>query len=531
MPTNSEVIFQEFKEHSISEFFKKNKQMLGYSSKLRSLVTIVHEYVTNSLDACEEAGILPTLFITISKMDEEKYTVEVSDNGPGIPKKYIGKALAMILAGTKFHRNIQQRGQQGIGAAGCTLFAQVTSGRPISVISSTQNEAYSCNIGIDTLQNKPIITDMQNLPVPTSTGLYIKGEFNYVKYDTGDHSVKEYLKRTALSNPHAEIHFKDPEGKEQIFTRAVNELPKRPSVAKLHPLGLIANDLIEFAHSSSEKTLSNFFMNTFARFSKAKVDELKSILVGINFDNAPKDLTWDDAEKIVNAFKNIKWIIPDASHIIPIGENQIYIALKNILDPEYISVIERKPKVFKGGFPFIVEAAIAYGGQAGKKNEEGSEGNILRFANRVPLLFDSGNCAITEAIKSIQWKRYGIDLNNMPISILVNVSSVHIPYAGVGKESIAFEDEIEDEIKLAVMDSARNLQHFLIGKERTKTYANKYKFIMKYADQLSTDLSQLSNNDPEAIKAKLKEIVENKYKQSNEEETQNVNNFPSNSNI
>ena len=66
-----------------------------------------------------------------------------------------------------------------------------------------------------------------------------------------------------------------------------------------------------------------------------------------------------------------------------------------------------------------------------------------------PLLFDSGTCAITIASKNVDWKRYNLDVEKMPLSIFVNVSSVHIPYTGSGKESIAQEEEIIEEIRLA----------------------------------------------------------------------------------
>ena len=160
----AEEIFKEFKEHSIAEFFKKNRQMLGYSGKVRSLVTVVHEYVTNSLDACEEANILPSISIKLKEISEERFLVTVTDNGPGIPRLYVGKALATILAGTKFHRYIQSRGQQGIGAAGCTLFSQITTGKQILVKSSTgSGKAYSCGISIDTVKNKPVVSNLTDI--------------------------------------------------------------------------------------------------------------------------------------------------------------------------------------------------------------------------------------------------------------------------------------------------------------------------------------------------------------------------------
>ncbi len=522
MAVEANAIFKQFKEHSVSEFFKKNRQMLGYSSMARSLVTIVHEYVTNSLDACEEAGILPSIDVKVSRLSADRYSVYVADNGPGIPRQYVGKALAKVLAGTKFHRNMQQRGQQGIGASGCTLFSQVTTGKPIQVISATSTEKYRCGISIDIMQNKPVITNFAKLDgIEMEHGLAVEGEFADVKYDTSDHGILEYLKRTALSNPHCEIKFTDPEGKEHLFVRALQSMPERANVSKLHPLGLTTNDLLELAHISLESRLSLFLTNGFARFSKGKLAELQALLPEINFDKDPKGLAWDEAEKIVSKFKDIKWLSPDASSIIPIGEEQIMAALVNILNPEQINITERKPKVFKGGFPFIIEAAIAYGGNSGKKNIEGYEGNILRFANRVPLLFDSGTCAITEAVRSVQWKRYGIDLDNYPVSIFVNVSSVYIPYSGVGKESISPESEIVDEIKLACMDVARGLQRFLSGKQRSKAFASKYKIVMRYANQLSSDLSILSGTDKEHIKEKLENIVALKYKQANGSDDEN----------
>src|SRR5271167_4732848 len=159
----AEEIFSAFKEHSIAEFFKKNRQMLGYSGKIRSLVTVVHEYVTNSLDACEEANILPSITVNLKELAEERFLITVIDNGPGIPRNYVGKALATILAGTKFHRYVQQRGQQGIGAAGCTLFSQMTTGKQISVRCSTgTGKGYSCKISIDTVKNKPVISEMED---------------------------------------------------------------------------------------------------------------------------------------------------------------------------------------------------------------------------------------------------------------------------------------------------------------------------------------------------------------------------------
>ncbi|MGC8572130.1 MAG: DNA topoisomerase VI subunit B [Candidatus Micrarchaeia archaeon] len=508
---NAEEIFKEFKEYSIAEFFKKNRQMLGYSGLVRSLVTIVHEYVTNSLDACEEAGILPDIEVKITETGENRYKISVQDNGPGIPKNYVGKALATILSGTKFHRYIQQRGQQGIGASGCLLFSQITTGKPIHVKSSTGNgKCYTCDISINTAKNAPIVTNLEEHE-ENFRGLKVEGEFADVKYENSEHSVFEYLKRTALANPHCQINFINPEGKSNLFVRAINQMPQRPKPVQPHPLGLSTNDLLEFAHFSESRKITSFMIDTFARMTQSKINEIRELAKNVDMDKPPKEMTWSDAEELVKAIKKIKWIAPDASFIIPIGSERIKIALKNILNPDHISVVERKPKVFRGGIPFIVEAAVAYGGKAGHQTDEEISGNILRFANRVPLLFDSSNCAITEASKTIDWKRYNIDIETQPISIFVNISSVYIPYSGVGKEAVAKEDEIIEEIKLAIMEAARGVQNFIRGKEKISFEAGRYKTIMRYAKQLSINLSEMTGENQDRIFKELEKLVAQHY--------------------
>ncbi|MCL5433843.1 MAG: DNA topoisomerase VI subunit B [Candidatus Marsarchaeota archaeon] len=509
--TIADEMFREFKEHSIAEFFKKNRQMLGYSGLVRSLVTIVHEYVTNSLDACEEAGILPNIEVKVTQIGENKYKIMVADNGSGIPKNYVGKALATILSGTKFHRYIQQRGQQGIGAAGCLLFSQITTGKPIYVKSSTGNgKTYTCNILINTLKNTPVVNNLEEHE-ENFRGLIVEGEFADVKYENSEHGVFEYLKRTALANPHCQINFIDPDGKSNLFVRAIDQMPQRPKQIQPHPLGLSTNDLLEFAHYSNSRKITSFMIETFTRITQTKVNEIKELAKDVNLDKSPKEMTWSDAEEIIKAIKKIKWIAPDAASIIPIGSERIKIALKNIFNPDFMNVVERKPKVFRGGIPFIVEAAVAYGGKAGHQTEEEVSGNILRFANRVPLLFDGGNCAITEASKTIDWKRYNIDIENQPISIFVNISSVYIPYSGVGKEAVSKEDEIIEEIKLAIMEAARGVQNFIRGREKISFEAGRYKTIMRYAKQLSINLAEMTDENQDRIFKELEKLVAQHY--------------------
>ena len=484
----ADEIFKEFKEHSITEFFRKNSQMLGYSGKVRSLTTIVHEYLTNSFDAVEEANILPDITVAIKELGENKYSVYVKDNGPGIPKAHIGRALASVLKGTKFHRYMQQRGQQGIGAGGCTMYALITTGKGIHVRSSTCKEAYECDLTIDIKSNKPITTNVREI-TPDFKGLEVLGEFGDVKYENSDHGVYEYIRRTALSNPHASIRLIEPDGKEAIFPRSVDTMPKKAKQIRPHPLGITTSDLLDFARASESRKVSSFLTEAFARVTHDKVKELAEMVKDVDFDKNPRELTWPEAEKLVGAFRLVKWIGPDLDSLSTIGEEQICKAIQNIIGPKFMSVVERKPKVFKGGIPFVVEVGIAYGGKAGKANGAQVSGNILRFANKVPLLFDTGSCAITEAVSSVDWKRYSIaKFDEEPVSVLVSVSSVYIPYSGVGKQAVAQDEDIIEEIKLAVMDAGRKLERYLSGERHRHAQESSYNMIMRYVGQLSGDL-------------------------------------------
>ncbi len=509
----TDKIFKEFKEHSVAEFFKKNRQMLGFSGKTRSLTTVVHELVSNSLDACEEANILPEIKVNVDEIDKERYRIHVEDNGPGIPKKHLGKALGMMLAGTKFHRFVQQRGQQGIGAAGCTMFAQVTTGKPVKAVSGYNGKVFSCEISVDFKTNKPLVANMVE-EKGDFRGLKYTGEFAGVKYDKSSYSIYEYLKRTALSNPHAEISLTGPSGEQAIFPRSVEEIPPRPKPTLPHPLGISTNDLMEYAHSDRHsKRLSASLQAGFQRMSAGKIAELKGFLPEINFNKPPRELAWVEAEKLVAAFEKVKWIAPATDTLIPIGKEQVEQSLTNILNPEFFAVTQRSPKIYRGGIPFIVEAAIAYGGNSGRKIAGKNTSDLIRYANRAPLLFDTSGCGISDAVKKMDWKRYNLkNFDEQQVSVFVNFVSVHIPYTGAGKQAISPEDEVVDEIKNALMEVARQLQRYLGGLVRDRDRKARRKAVLRYVKQLSIDLADLAEKgDPEKIEKSLTNLIETKY--------------------
>ncbi len=518
MADKASEAFKEFREYSVAEFFRKNRQMLGYSGAIKSLTTAVHEYVTNALDACEVAGILPDVYVELRKKGEG-YLLIVQDNGPGIPKEYVGKVFGTMLAGTKFHVFKQQRGQQGIGATGVVMFSQVTTGKPTRIITSTGNGMiYEALISIDIKHNRANVEDAKEYP-GQMRGTRIETELKGVLYQRGERSPDEYLRRTALANPHARITWKNPDGVVTVWDRALNVLPKIPKETKPHPKGIETDDLMYFAAHTKARTIKAFLMNDFSRISAKKAKELET-LSGVDFQKKPSAMTWDEAERIVKAIKKVKFIAPPTDCLIPIGEKELEKAVKNVLKPEYYKIITRPPALYRGGVPFIVEAAIAYGGGLETESQK-SNGNdisikIMRFANRVPLLFDAGGCAITKAVNSIDWKRYGVTPQT-PVTVIVNFTSIHVPYTGAGKEAIAEEEEVMKEIRLALQDAGRRVSAYLSGKRRKAEMEKKKRTLEVYAIPVAQSIAAVTGADYEDLLNRLKRIVESRYHEITEE--------------
>lgn len=515
----ADEIFKEFKEISISEFFRKNKAQLGYSGKARNLTTIIHELVTNALDACEECGVLPEIEVKIEQIGKEHYKFFCKDNAYGIPKEHIGDVFGKMLAGTKFHRNVQMRGQQGLGVSGVTMFCQMTTGKPIKVITKTKTECIESKIMIDVSSNKPIIVEEKECESDlfTSTGTIIEGECKDVSYVNNESGVFEYLRRTAIANPHAKITFTDPDHKTTTFERTSNEILKKPKEMKPHPKGIGVDDLIYLSQNKSRKNLSisSFLINSLSRVTQDKINELR-LMIGneVDLNKKASEMTWQDAEKIIDGFKHIKFLAPSSEGLRTIGEENIKNALKAIVNPEILFVITRKPSVHSGGYAFRVECALCYGGNAGRRTSGGKvKPEIMRFANSVPLLFDNGGCLITKAIYDIDWKRYGIkDFDNSPITIFVNVVSTYIPYVSAGKQSIAYEEEIFKDVKYGLMDAGRNISGYISKKKNIETEKTRMKILKSYAVACSDAVSILAANSYDEIYEKFNKVIETKYK-------------------
>jgi DNA topoisomerase-6 subunit B len=470
------------KEISVSEFFEKNKQILGFDSLTRALITSVKEAVDNSLDACEDASILPDLTIKLEKTDNTEYVLTVEDNGPGIVKNQVANVFARLLYGSRFHTRAQRRGQQGIGVSAVVMYGQLTTGKAATVRSKISDEdtAYEVDLILDTKKNKPeklredrIIWDREH---GTSIRVHLKG-----KYIGGKQSVFEYLKGTAIVNPHAKITFVPPDGATVVFERASEQVPPPTRPVMPHPEGVELGEFLSMAKYTESLRMTSFLNSEFSRISNRVAKEICE-LAGVPPEQSPKKLTLEQAGSILEAIKKVKIMAPETDCLSPIGETLIRKGLKNVLGDVradfYAPPITREPKVFAGN-PFIVEVGIVYGGQLSKEEPV----QILRFANRVPLMYQQGACATTQAIENVDWRRYGLEQRGGhgipfgPAIILVHLASTKIPFTSESKEAVANIPEIKEEIELALKACARRLKTHLNKAERKSKTKVKFEIV------------------------------------------------------
>jgi DNA topoisomerase-6 subunit B len=508
---DADEMFKEFREVSVTEFFRKNKAHLGYSGKVRSLTTVVHELVTNSLDACEEASILPEISIHVKQLGKEHYRFNSRDNGPGIPETHINDVFGKMLAGTKFHRNVQLRGQQGIGVTGVTLFSQMTTGRPMKITTSTgHGKIHEVQLLVDVAKNKAEVVET-NLITGRWHGTEIEGELKGVLFNLGEYGPYEYIRRTAIANPHVTLTFTDPEGRKTVFQRSSKLVPKPPEETKPHPKGMDTDEILHMAKHSKARHVSSFLETEFTRISKAKVREIQD---KVNFDlkKNPRKMGWGEAEEIVKAFEEIGFMAPPIGGLRPIGDKQIRKAVLNILKPEFEAIVTRSPTAYSG-VPFQVEVAVAYGGNAGRVSGEGRKAEVMRFANSTPLLFDAGGCALSEAVNSVDWKRYDIrDFDSSPVTVFVNMVSVYVPYTSAGKQSVSSEQEIVKEVRMALMDVARKFQRYHSHKRREIEKEARLNTLLKYSTELAPAVAKLTGRDETKILKGLQNLIKHKLK-------------------
>ena len=255
---------------SIAEFFEKNRQMLGFDSGAKALVTAVKEAVDNALDACEEAGITPDVYVEIQEAGNY-YRLIIEDNGPGITREQIPNIFGKLLYGSRFHKREQNRGQQGIGISAAVLHAQKTSGKPAKITSRTETDADAeyFELIVDTDANEPEISveDTTSWERPHGTRIELEMEANM----RARQQLHDYIKHTAVVNPHARIELREP--KEHLkYERATDELPAETEEIRPHPHGVELGTLLRMLEATDSYSVSGFMQGEFTRVGQKTSD-------------------------------------------------------------------------------------------------------------------------------------------------------------------------------------------------------------------------------------------------------------------
>jgi DNA topoisomerase-6 subunit B len=500
---------------SVSEFFTKNRHLLGFDNPSKALLTTVKEAVDNSLDACEEAGIIPEVLVEIQEISDNRYRIAVQDNGPGIVRQQVPKIFGKLLYGSKFHRLKQQRGQQGIGISAAGMYGQLTTGRPVQIISrpGKRRPAHLFHLAIDTKKNAPVIQKDEEIDWENGHGTRVEIELEAV-YKKGQRSVDDYIEQTALANPHVELTYLPPKGEQKLYERVARELPKQAKEIKPHPYGLELGLLLRMAKETSARNLRGMLTSEFSRVSPAVADQICS-MAGIKPTTRPSRLSGAQVELLFHAIPKVKIMAPPTACLSPIGEELLDRGLRERLQADFFTSVTRSPAVYRGN-PFQIEVGLAYGGDL--PGEEPVR--LYRYANRVPLQYQRSACAITKSTISIDWKKYGLQqargaLPFGPLLVFAHIASVWVPFTSESKEAVASYPEIIKEIRLALQEAGRRLGTFVRKRRRQADEEKKRSYIEKYIPHIGDALQEIlgmSNAKRNKTVDKLKTILERSRK-------------------
>ncbi len=512
-PVTAEELAEKMREVSVAEFFEKNRHLLGYENTTKSLLTIVKEAIDNSLDATNEGGILPDIKVVVKEIGVDRFRIVVEDNGPGIVEEKLAFAFGKLLYGSKFHRLRQSRGTQGIGISGAILYSQLTTGKPVKITSSTGKSIHTIELLIDVVKNTPNIVSHKEEKNPDKwRGVRIEMEAEG-RYIEGRQSIPEFLKQTAIANPYAKILYDGQNGK-MAFERVVKELPVQPKEIKPHPYGVELGILRRMSVNTQARNLVGFLTTEFSRVGRSSAEQILRLAKIEN--KKPKDLTHDETERLHKSIQMVKLVAPPTDCLSPMGEKIVEEGLKKEVEAEFFVAVTRPPAVYRGN-PFQIEVGLAYGG----KLPPDSTAQLLRFANRVPLLYHQADCATTEATVETDWTRYEFSqskgqLPQGPLIILIHFASVYVPYTSEGKQAIADYPEIVKEIKLGLQEAGRRLSIYVRQKNKRRDAQLRRELFEKYIPELAESLEKLTEKKKQKIIEELEKISKKGVKNGEE---------------
>ena len=502
----AQTIANKQKQISISEFFEKNKHFLGFDTHQRAIITAVKEAVDNSLDACEEGRILPDIDVLIRRIEGGKLELVTQDNGPGIPRDSIANVFGKFLLGSRFHAIRQTRGQQGIGITGVVMYSQLTTGSTTTVISKIEAEstAVKVDLALDTKNNRALKSNEERIPLEewfeesgmkTHHGLRIRTVMA-AKYQRGRQSVHQYLRMTSIVNPHATIRLRviGKEGEivdEGEWIRTTSRLPRPVVEIKPHPHGMQFGTLQRMLKDTKERNVKSFLRKEFEKVSPLVA---KKILEHANLDEKrrPSGLPVEAIQSLLAAFMAVKIQSPPVDCLSPIEDLLIKKGLEKAIDSRYAATVTRNPSVSQGN-PFQVEVGLVFGGDLP------SDGTVelLRFANRVPLMYQQGGCLLTKAIESIDWRRYGLEqtggkgVPKGPAAILVHLASTNVQFTSEAKEAVSDNEEVFDELRRALFEVGRGLQSHRKRVGQREKSREKFDLINKILPEIASKSSSM----------------------------------------
>lgn len=503
---------------STAEYFAKNLQQVGFSSPFKAVLTTLKEAVDNSLDACEEADILPELFVSIKKVGEgsskntDLVEIIVEDNGPGIEAEDLPKVFGEYLASSKFGRGRCSRGQQGIGISAATTWAQLTNASGVKVTSKTtrMKKAVTAIVDVDIKGNKGLLKNKNTIDWDDKKhGLRVEFRIDGRIQLNGDGGILTYLEGTTLVNPHLSMKYELLEDGPKDVPRVSEDIPHVPPSTLPHPHTMKLGEFMTHAALFGKMPLNGFLKKGFSRISDSVLTDM--VKKGLPKPVLTKPLTAipeGEFKKIYQVVQDVELMAPSTKSVLTVGEEGLSKSIQRLGQVDFFSVVTRKPKIcdFK---PVVVEVAIARFIDRG--GSEGSETpvQLLRFANRVPLQFDKGACAITKSVESVAWRPYGLNQqkNSLPIGpyvFAVSVTSPFIKFKNASKETIDGSDELVEEIRRALMQAGQKLSRHIKAEDKAADLERKLQHIEKFGPILVQKLASIVNA-PKAREKKAEE--------------------------
>jgi len=512
---------QKITSSSTAEYFSKNLQQVGFSSPTKAVLTTLKESLDNSLDACEEAGILPEISVEISKVgpgtikNTDLVRIFVEDNGPGLEVDEISQVFGEYLASSKFGRGRCSRGQQGIGISAATTWAQLTSAKGVTVTTKTQRmrQAVTAHVQVDIKHNKGILKDKASVqwkkPHGVSVEFLIDGRIQL----NGEGGLMTYLLGTTLVNPHLTLKYKVPDHDWQVVERVTQACPDVPDATAPHPHTMKLGEFIAHSHLFGRITVEAWLKKGFSRITDNVIDSFVKNGLNKKLLSQSVDKTKEtEFKEVFTAIHKTELMAPSTKSVMTIGEEAFSKSVRRLGEVDFFAVMTRRPSIcdFK---PVAVEVAIAR--LLSPLRQEGSSedapATVLRFANRVPLQFDKSACAMVKAVESVNWRAYGLQqardsVPSGPYVIAISLVSPFIKFKNASKETVDASDELVEELRRALIQAGQRLSRHIRTEHREADLEEKLRHIEQFCPILVDCLCRITKA-PEKRKEKAKEGI------------------------